>query len=271
MAKQNQVAKAAAPQQQVTATRASSLITKMALKYGVDPEKMLVTLKETCFKGGVTNEQMMALLVIASEYNLNPWTKEIYAFPDKNNGIVPVIGVDGWIRLVNERPEFVSMTFNYAEHDAGQIPDWIECKIVRKDRDEPIVVREYFEECKRNVGPWLSHPRRMLRHKALIQCARVAFGFGGVYDPDEAERIREAIDVTPSAPTPKPETAAPQALPGNTPALASDQQVDDIMTQLEKQGIPEQELFNHFDIEDFSALKFDQVEAALEWIAKVNG
>ncbi|MGP1667495.1 MAG: hypothetical protein ACTS5I_16635, partial [Rhodanobacter sp.] len=35
-------------------------------------------------------------------------------------------------------------------------------------------------------------PRRMLRHKAMIQCARLAFGFVGVYDPDEAERIQEA-------------------------------------------------------------------------------
>jgi hypothetical protein len=34
----------------------------------------------------------------------------------------------------------------------------------------------------------------MLRHKALIQCARYAFGFGGIVDPDEAERM---VDVTP--------------------------------------------------------------------------
>lgn len=35
----------------------------------------------------------------------------------------------------------------------------------------------------------------MLRHKALIQCARLAFGFVGIFDQDEAERIRER-DVT---------------------------------------------------------------------------
>ena len=29
----------------------------------------------------------------------------------------------------------------------------------------------------------------MLRHKALIQCARIAFGFSGIYDEDEAHRI----------------------------------------------------------------------------------
>ena len=32
-------------------------------------------------------------------------------------------------------------------------------------------------------------PRRMLRHKALIQGARIAFGFSGIYDEDEARDI----------------------------------------------------------------------------------
>jgi hypothetical protein len=36
----------------------------------------------------------------------------------------------------------------------------------------------------------------MLRHKAMIQAARVAFGFVGVYDQDEAEQI---VDATPKA------------------------------------------------------------------------
>jgi hypothetical protein len=33
----------------------------------------------------------------------------------------------------------------------------------------------------------------MLRHKALIQCARYAFGFSGIIEQDEAERI---IDIS---------------------------------------------------------------------------
>ena len=39
----------------------------------------------------------------------------------------------------------------------------------------------------------------MLRHKALIQAFRTAFGFAGVYEEDEAQRIIEAkvIDTTP--------------------------------------------------------------------------
>ena len=40
-------------------------------------------------------------------------------------------------------------------------------------------------------GPWQTHPRRMARHKAVIQTARMALGYTGIYDEDEAERIIE--------------------------------------------------------------------------------
>jgi hypothetical protein len=73
--------------------------------------------------------------------------------------------------------------------------------IYRKDRSHPIRITEWMKECARSTEPWRQSPLRMLRHKALIQCARVAFGFAGIYDPDEAERIRD-IEVLEHAPTP---------------------------------------------------------------------
>jgi phage recombination protein Bet len=163
-----------------------SILVRMAGKYGVDADKMLTTLKATAFKGDVSNEQMMALLIVAEQHGLNPWTKEIYAFPDRNHGIVPVVGVDGWSRIINTHPQFNGMDFEEADDGA-----WIKCVIYRKDREHPTAAKEWFSECKRDTGPWKSHPRRMLRHKAMIQCARIAFGFGGIYDQDEAERIVE--------------------------------------------------------------------------------
>jgi phage recombination protein Bet len=171
----------------IEANNSPKLLEQMANKFGVAPNKMLKTLKATAFKGDMSDEQMIALLVVANQYNLNPWTKEIYAFPDRG-GIVPVVGVDGWSRIINSDPSFDGMEFKEAEDNA-----WIECTIYRKDRSHPVSVREYLAECKRDQGPWKSHPRRMLRHKAMIQCARLAFGFAGIYEPDEAERIQESI------------------------------------------------------------------------------
>lgn len=173
----------------------TSVLVRMGQRYGVDPDKMLGTLKETAFKGNVSNEQMMALLVVADQYGLNPWTKEIYAFPAQGGAIVPVVGVDGWSRIINTNPQFDGMDFADGELNEKQIPAWIECTIHRKDRSHPVKIREYFAEVGRDVGPWKSHPRRMLRHKAMIQCARLAFGFAGIFDQDEAERIVEATPV----------------------------------------------------------------------------
>ena len=180
-----------------------TLATKLDMGDGAD---LISTLKATAFKGDVTDAQMTALLVIANQYGLNPWVKEIYAFPDKQNGIVPVVGVDGWSRIMNEHPQFDGIEFEQSTimadmPGAKPAPEWMECRIYRKDRTRPIVVREYLDEVYRPPftgkygtvnGPWQSHTKRFLRHKTMIQCARLAFGFGGIYDQDEAERIAEA-------------------------------------------------------------------------------
>jgi hypothetical protein len=98
-----------------------------------------------------------------------------------------------------------------ADNDAKPCPEWIECVMHRKDREHPTVIREYLDEVYRPAfvkdgrtipGPWQSHTKRLLRHKTVIQAARLAFGFVGIFDEDEADRIVEApmIDVTPTGP-----------------------------------------------------------------------
>lgn len=179
----------------VATIKPKTLSGRMAERFGVDPQEMMATLKATAFKGQVTDAQMQALMIVADQYGLNPWTKEIYAFPDKG-GIVPVVGVDGWARIINENPAFDGMEFSM-DKDGTECT----CKIYRKDRGHAISATEYMAECKRNTQPWQSHPRRMLRHKAMIQCARLAFGFAGIYDQDEAERIVDKEVSQPSADT----------------------------------------------------------------------
>lgn len=165
-------------------TALQTLTTKLATKLdmGDNGQELIEALKSTAFKGNVSDAQMTALMVIANQYGLNPWTKEIYAFPDQRNGIVPVVGVDGWSRILNEHPEFDGIEFQQDDKSCTAI-------IYRKDRSHATKVTEYLSECSRNTGPWQSHPKRMLRHKALIQGARIAMGYTGIYDQDEAEAI----------------------------------------------------------------------------------
>jgi len=167
----------------------------MASKFNVDPAKLLGTLKNTVFKGA-SDDELMILVIVANEYGLNPLCKEIYAFPAKGGGIVPVVSIDGWLRMMNDHPQFDGIEFEFCETDGKLIS--CTAMIYRKDRKHPTSVTEYLAECRRNTDPWkMEH--RMLRHKATIQCARVAFGFSGITDEDEAERIGIARDVTPKA------------------------------------------------------------------------
>ncbi|MBS3955818.1 MAG: phage recombination protein Bet [Methylomicrobium sp.] len=196
--------------------QSNTLVKKFADKFNFPGEKKLIdTLKATAFKikdGVVTDEQMSALLIVADQYGLNPFTKEIFAYPDKQNGIVPVVSVDGWSRIINQHPDMDGLEFVYSDEVITDLPDakscssWIECVIYRKGRSHPVRVKEFLDEVYRPPfegtsknngspykvsGPWQSHTKRMLRHKSLIQCSRIAFGFVGIYDQDEAERIIE--------------------------------------------------------------------------------
>lgn len=189
-----------------------SILEKMGKKFSVDGSVLQKTLADTVFKGA-SNEQTVALLIVADQYGLNPFTREIYAFPAKGGGIVPVVGIDGWLRIINDDQQFDGMDFEQDDESCT-------CKIYRKDRQHPVIVTEYLDECKLNSGPWNSHPKRMLRHKAIIQCARVAFGFGGIHDEDEGKIIAEAeySEAKESIPMPEeikeqPEMEIQQVLP----------------------------------------------------------
>ena len=184
-------------------------INQLATRFDLpQSEELYNVLKATAFKGDVSDAQLSALLIVAGQYGLNPWTKEIYAFPDKKNGIIPVVSVDGWSRIINSHPAFDGMDFNFANEMVmmdganSPAPIWTECVIHRKDRSHPTIIREYLDEVYKApfkpkdggytvAGPWQSHPKRFSRHKAMIQCARMAFGFGGIYDDDEAARIAD--------------------------------------------------------------------------------
>jgi phage recombination protein Bet len=141
-----------------------NLLTTLAEKLGMgdDGAGLLAALKTTAFKPAKINNamvaptdgQIMALLVVATQYGLNPWLKELYAYPDKHGGIVPVVGVDGWSRIINTHSQYDGVDFEQDENGCT-------CTIYRKDRSHPTRITEYMVECRGSIGPWLTHPYRM--------------------------------------------------------------------------------------------------------------
>jgi phage recombination protein Bet len=218
------------------------IFAKMAERFRVDESSVMEILKATAFKQQngspvVTDAQMVSLLIVADQYGLNPFTREIFAFPDKG-AIVPVVGLDGWSRIINDHPQYDGCEIRYSDEmfqvdtDSKKCHAWVEVSMFRKDRAHPTTIREYLDEVykpraaypdgnKKPAGHWQTHTKRALRHKGLIQCARVAFGFGGIYDEDEAHRIVDSgvvaeIEEVQNEFMPRSKTKAVTSTPGQT-------------------------------------------------------
>ncbi|WP_318433675.1 phage recombination protein Bet [Photobacterium leiognathi] len=272
--------------QTITAPAAASkksLVGKIAEKFGVDQKKFWDTLKATAFKqrngNAPTNEQMMSLLIVADQYGLNPFTKEIYAFPDQQNGIIPVVGVDGWSRIINSNPQFDGMEFRYSDKMitlpcAKEAPEWCECVIYRRDRSRPTIIREYLDEVYREPmgkgkfnGPWQSHTKRFLRHKTTIQAARLAFGFVGIYDQDEADRIIDAQASTVSNQPAITFDSSPVVTPAIAESKPSELQQD--LAQADFSGFDETEVVT-VQSEQPGTVDDDGVDTSLESYGSVS-
>lgn len=231
-----------------TVTRPKSVVTDMATRYGMEAKPFEQTVRAIAMPSNHTLEQFAAFLLVAKEYRLNPLTKEIYAFPAKGGGIIPVVSIDGWISLVNSHPACDGFQFSWEEDSKGE-PISCTCTMHRKDRSHPVVVTEYLAECIRPTEPW-KMKRRMLRHKTMIQAARYAFGFSGIYDEDEGEKIAlaQTARIDPPAPPPPPAEDATDAEPFDADAFAAH-----IIAEVTSQPT-EDELFAWWEAERVDAL-----------------
>lgn len=172
------------------------LIARLAGRFGVEPNRLLKCLTTQVFKQAdgrqPSNEELMVLLLVCENFGLSPFNREIYAFRGKNGDIVPVVSLDGWAKIVRSQKDFNGVSFRFSETTvkvAGcnqELPEFVECAMRLKGVDEPIVIQEFMVECFNDKSPvWRKWPRRMLRTRAFIQCARLAFSLTGLYDEGE--------------------------------------------------------------------------------------
>jgi phage recombination protein Bet len=222
----------------------------MASRMSVEPTKLYDTLRETVFKKA-TNEELLALVVVANEYDLNPFLKEIYAFPAKGGGVVPIISVDGWNKMLVRQEQFDGIEFSFEEGEDGK-PISCTCTIYCKNRSRPVTVKEYYNECYRNTEPWNNMPHRMLRNRTLCQGSRIAFGFSAQLHEDEVIDVVSTVIPTerqlPSSPPPKvvPLDQPPSSGPSNPETKYNETGAKSPQDQLEAYVITEGFTFSDF-------------------------
>lgn len=178
-----------------------SIVAKLAEQYGMEGPALEATLCETIFPSGgkATKAQVASLCIVADQFGLNPFAKQIYAFPSKGGGITPIIAVDGWYKILNEHPQNDGFTCIVHRDEKGKIMG-ATATLYRKDRQHPFVWTEEFDECYRDTPAWRGSASRMMKHRAICQAARVCYGINAV-DPDEGERIAE-FEIKASTPAP---------------------------------------------------------------------
>jgi phage recombination protein Bet len=167
------------------------LIEIMAERWHMDPDKFAAAIIKVAMPAGFSNEEFAACLMVAHRYDLDPITKQIYFMKTRAGTIQPIVSVDGWSHIVNRDRNHDGMDFVDHADDKGRLTS-ITCRIYRKDRSKAVEVTEYMDECRGDSPAWKKTPARMLRHRAMMQCARYAYGIAGVMDADEFSQWQSA-------------------------------------------------------------------------------
>lgn len=218
------------------------LIARLAGRFGVEPNRLLKCLTTQVFKQAdgrqPSNEELMVLLLVCENFGLNPFNREIFAFRGKGGEIVPVVSLDGWAKIVRSQKDFNGVTFAFSNNTvkvpgcAQELPEFVECAMRLKGVDEPIVIQEFMVECFNDKSPvWRKWPRRMLRTRAFIQCARLAFSLTGLYD--EGEDFAEDFSGMVATGSVPPQAQQPAIAQTSVPKLALEREkLDEMLGKL---------------------------------------
>ena len=122
----------------------------------------------------VPAKTILTLLRMMQNLHLDPLLEEIGLAQYEDGQWHVFITIEGCAKLLNQHPQFNGLLFNQANTLIEGVPEWIECSIYRKDREVPTTVREYYIEVRGENTIWQKMPRRILRHRALQQCVRLA-------------------------------------------------------------------------------------------------
>lgn len=205
------------------------VVTDLAAKAKATAQAFIDAVRDQCLsvRNGrqATDNEVLSFLLVCSQHGLNPLLKQIHGFEDRNGKIRPVMGIDGFVKIAHDSKRCKGIEF--VEHlDEQNRPVATTCKIHVEGFNVPVAVTEYLVECNRESSPvWKQMPSRMLRHRALCQAARLAFGFSGVELDDEFEQSEVAVTVAKpkyELPQPKPAREAIEDRPLPSPPPPAD-------------------------------------------------
>ena len=159
-------------------------------------------IRDMCAKDCTDNEFLL-LMQLARTYQLDPFTKQIWAVKYGQNPAQIFCGRDGYLAIAHRSGKFDGMESG-TRKDGDDLVGW--CKVYRKDMSHPFEVEVYASEYSTGKNLWRDKPRTMIQKVAEAHALRRAFSISGLYSPEEIDtgdrpEPRYVGEVPPATPT----------------------------------------------------------------------
>lgn len=236
-----------------------------------DIEKMAFAVAKSGLFGIKTQEQAMALMLIASAEGLHP------AIAARDYHVIqgrPALKADAMLA----RFQAAGGKVNWTEYTESCVTG-----VFSHPQGGEVPVTWTIEHAKKlgylSKDNWKNFPRAMLRARCISEGIRTVYPgvVVGVYTPEEVEefdqpkpRVKEmgAAEVVEEQPTmqqPKATTDTPKAAPNTATIGEGPKRI--IRAKLKSAEITEAELCKRFEVESIDVLTMDKINAVMAWIA----
>ena len=165
-----------------------------------DPEKL--RLIRDMFAKGATDNEFLVMMELASRYQLDPFSRQIWLVKYGDNPAQIFAGRDGYLAIAHRSGQFDGMESG-TRKDGDALVGW--CKVYRRDMSHPFEIEVHASEYSTGRNLWKDKPRTMIQKVAEAQCLRRAFSISGLYSPEEID--------TCDRPEPRLVSAIPAATP----------------------------------------------------------
>jgi len=170
-------------------TRQQSITEDTAAFIGVPAGKVFDVLRGiwtvTAGKPPLTDQELMVGMALVARYGLDPFAREIYVTRDSKNRLMTIIGIDGFIRILDRTDHYDGFEQTIFE-EKGEITKVVTA-IYSTKRDHPAKYTAYMKDYAQLGGFMLTKiPGHMLRLFSLKHAARLFVPLGTVVTAEEA-------------------------------------------------------------------------------------
>lgn len=187
---------------------------------------------------GVSDAEIVQFMALCRANGLNPFVGDAYLVKYKNSPAQMITSKNAFMKraeagadyqgftagvIVVRNNEVVELEGAFCLPSDTLVGGW--CRVLRKDRQNPIVARVSLREYHTDKSTWAAKPATMIRKVAIAQAFREAYpvNLGGLYVPEEEapeDQVQPAPPAVPAncepAPLPDPEEEKP-AVPAEKP------------------------------------------------------